>query len=110
MNTGNPDKYPPAPPVRRTSPVISASRGQVMITGTGFLPNCPVTVRIMGGGQGIMDYLTYISDADGYLSAALPETAIIETGHIAVTDHRPHPAGDGGLLWSNTVIVIHTGT
>jgi hypothetical protein len=81
-----------------------------MITGTGFLPNCPVTVRITDGGQGIVDYLTYVSDADGYLSAALPETAIIETGHVAVTDHRPDPAGDGGLLWSNTVIVIYTGT
>jgi hypothetical protein len=80
-----------------------------LITGTGFLPNCPVTVRITCDGQGIVDYLTYISDADGYLSAALPETAIIETGHIAVTDNRPDAAGHGGLLWSNTVIVTATG-
>jgi hypothetical protein len=50
-----------------------------------------------------VDYLTYTSDADGYLNAALPETAII--GHVAVTDSRPDPFGGGGLLRSNTVIV-----
>ena len=37
-----------------------------------------------------------------------PETAVTETGHIAVTDHRPDPDGDGGLLWTNTVIVTPT--
>jgi hypothetical protein len=31
-----------------------------------------------------------------------------ETGQLTVTDHRPDPAGDGGLLWSNTVIVTPT--
>jgi hypothetical protein len=50
-----------------------------------------------------------MSDADGCLSAPLPETAATETAHITVTDHRPDPAG-GGLLWSNTVIVTHTRT
>jgi hypothetical protein len=98
-----------APPVGPTGPFISASRGEVLITGTGFLPNCAVTVRVTYTGDDIMDYLTYITDADGYLSAALPETSITGTGHIAVTDHRPDPAGDGGLLWSNTVIVAPTG-
>jgi hypothetical protein len=78
-----------------------------LITGTGFLPNCPVTVRITYAGDDIVDYLTYVSDADGYLSAPLPETPVGETEHIAVTDHRPDR--DGGLLWSNTVIVTHTG-
>jgi hypothetical protein len=28
--------------------------------------------------------------------------------HCAVTDHRPDPDGDGGVLWSNTVIVNRT--
>ena len=56
-----------------------------------------------------MDYLTYISDVDGDLSAPLPETAVTETGRIAVTDHRPDPDGDGGVLWSNTVIVTSSG-
>src|ERR1700757_1036131 len=109
MPTDAHGEHPPAPPVRPTGPIISASRGQVLITGTGFLPHCPVTVRITCTGEDIVDYLTYISDVDGYLCAALPETAIIETEHIAVTDNRPDPAGDGGLLWSNTVIVTAPG-
>jgi hypothetical protein len=108
MPTDAPGDHAPAPPVRPTSPVISVSCGQVLITGTGFLPNCPVTVRVTSTGEDIVDYLTYTSDADGYLSAALPETAITPTGYIAVTDNRPDPAGDAGLLWSNTVIVTAT--
>lgn len=100
-----PDNQPPARPVRPTGPLISASSGHVLITGTGFLPNRSVTVRIAYSGDDIVDYLTYISDADGGLSAPLPQNAATETGHITVTDHRPDPEGDAGLLWSNTVIV-----
>jgi hypothetical protein len=96
--------------VRPVGPFISADDGQVFIAGTGFLPNRPVTIRIAYSGDDIVDYLTYISDADGALSAPLPETAATETGHITVTDHRPDPAGDGGMLWSNTVIVVAGGT
>ncbi|MGO9507932.1 MAG: hypothetical protein ACLPXZ_11520 [Mycobacterium sp.] len=110
MRTDVPGNQSPARPVRPVGPIISAYDGQVFITGTGFLPNRPVTVRVRCSGDDVVDYLTYISDADGDLSAPLPETAVIETGHITVTDHRPDPAGDGGLLWSNTVIVAPTGT
>jgi len=94
-----------ASPVQPTGPIISASRGQVVVTGTGFLPNRPVTIRITCSADDVVDYVTYISDPDGYLSAPLPETAVTETGRIAVTDHRPDADGDGGLLWSNTVVV-----
>ena len=110
MPTDATGEHATAPPARPTSPVISASRGQVSITGSGFLPNRLVTVRITHTGDDIRDYLTYVSDADGFLNVVLPETALIETGHIAVTDHRLDPAGEGGLLWSNTVIVAFTGT
>ena len=109
MPTDAPGEHAAAPPAGQTSPIISASRGQILITGTGFLPNCPVTVRITYSGEDIVDYLTYISDADGALCAPLPETAVTETAHITATDHRPDPAGDGGLLWSNAVIVTPTG-
>jgi hypothetical protein len=108
MPTDVPSNQPIASPVRSTGPIISASRGQVLITGSGFQPNCSVTIRITDIGEDIVDYLTYISDADGCLSAPLPETAATETAHITVTDHRP--SAGGGLLWSNTVIVTHTGT
>ncbi len=105
MPTDPTGEHAAAPPVRPTNPVISAARDQALITGTGFLPNRAVTVRITGTGEDIVDYLTYISDAEGCLSAPLPETAITETTHIDVTDHRHDPTGRGGLLWSNTVNV-----
>lgn len=105
-----PGNQPTARPIGPTGPIISASRGQVLITGSGFLPNRSVTIRITYIGEDFVDYLTYVSDADGYLSAPLPETAVTETGHIAVTDHRPDPDGDRGLLWSNTVRVTSSGT
>jgi len=101
-----PDKLVPASPVR---PIISASRGQALITGSGFLPNHSVTVRIMCAGEDVVDYLTYVSEADGRLSAVLPEAAITDIGYVDVTDHRPDPDGDCGLLWSNTVIVTFPG-
>jgi hypothetical protein len=101
-----PTDVPPAGMVRPAGPVISACRDQVLITGSGFLPNSSVTVRITYIGEDVVDYLTYTSDADGGLTAALPETAGAETGNIAVTDHRPDPDGEGGLLWSNTIIVV----
>jgi len=106
MPTDAASEHPPGPP---TSPVISAVGGQVLIEGTGFAPNCPVTIRITSTGHDVVDYLPYLSDADGHLSAALPEAAVSEAVHIAVTDSRPDPAGDGGLLWSNTVIVTTVG-
>jgi hypothetical protein len=110
MPIETPGDHAPARPVRPTGPIISASRGQVVITGSGFLPSCSVTIRITSIGEDIVDYLTYVSDADGYLSAPLPESAHGETGHITVTDHSPDPDGDGGLLWSNTIIIPHAGT
>jgi hypothetical protein len=110
MPTDAPGEHEPAPQVRPTGPIISASRGQVLITGSGFLPNRSVTIRITCSQDDVVDYLTYVSDADGGLSARLPETAVTEIGRIAVTDHRPDPDGDGGLLWSNTVIVTSSGT
>ncbi len=110
MPTDAPGEHALALPVRPTGPIISASRGQVLITGSGFLPNRSVTIRITCSRDDIVDYLTYVSDADGGLSAPLPETAVTETGRIAVTDHRPDPDGEGGLLWSNTVIVTSSGT
>ena len=110
MPTDAPGEHAAAP-TGTDSPIISACRGQVLITGTGFLPNCPVTVRITYTGEDIVDYLTYITDAEGFLSAALPAAAITaETGHnVTVTDHRRDLAGDSGLLWSNTVMVTPTG-
>lgn len=110
MPTEVPGNQSPAQTVRRTGPIISASSGQVILNGSGFLPNRPVTIRITYSGEDVVDYLTYTSDVDGGLSAPLPQTAVTETGHITVTDHRPDPRGDGGLLWSNTIFIASNGT
>ena len=67
-------------------------------------------VRFTCSRDDIVDYLTYIRDAVGCLSATLPETVATETAQITVTDQRSDPAGDGGLLLSNTVIVTSSGT
>ncbi len=109
MPTDTPSNHAPAPLGRAVGPIISAFQGEVLITGSGFLPNHSVSIRITYIGEDIVDSLTYVTDANGALSAPLPETAITETRHIAVTDHRPDPDCERGLLWSNTVIVTHTG-
>jgi hypothetical protein len=101
MPTDTPE-HVPAPPLR---PIISASRGQTLITGRGFLANHPVTVCFMCAAEDVVDCLSYVSGADGCLSAVLPETAITDIGRVNATDHRPDPDGDCGLLWSNTVII-----
>jgi hypothetical protein len=91
MPTDVPGNQPPARPVRPAGPIISACYGKVCITGTGFLPNCPVTVRITCSSDDIVDYLTDISDADGGLSAPLPETAVTETGTSPSPTTAPVP-------------------
>jgi hypothetical protein len=106
MHTHAPGQHAPAGP---NQPVIRASSGQILVTGGGFLPNCAVTVRVTCTGEDVVDYLTYVTDAGGFLSAALPGPAIAGIGHhIAVTDHRREAAGDRGLLWSNTVVAAPT--
>ena len=55
MPTDAPGQDAPAPPVPPTGPIISASRGQVLIMGAGFLPDCAVTVRITYIGEDIVD-------------------------------------------------------
>lgn len=85
--------------------MIAASRGHILVTGSEFLPNHPITVRISQEGDDIDDYVAYITDTQGRLTATLPTTSFTRTAYIAASDHRPDPRGDQGLLWSNTVVV-----
>jgi hypothetical protein len=57
-------------------------------------------VRITCAGEDIDDYLTYVTDGDGYLHSDLPNCVTGEL-YIAATDHRPDPGGACGRLWSN---------
>ena len=90
------DPGTPKPPV---TPTITARR--LVVTGTGFLPNHEVTIRITRSGEEISDYLTYVTDGDGQLYCELPKGAA-GTSYIAATDHRPDAHGACGRLWSNS--------
>ena len=85
------------------SPTISAQGN--LVTGSGFLPDHSVAIRITAAGEDISDYLTYMTDGHGYLHCELPNGA---TGklYIAATDHRPDPEGACGRLWSNTCTLM----
>ena len=72
-----------------------------LVTGSGFLPDHRVAIRITRAGEDIDDYLTYMTDGHGYLHCELPNSATGKLS-IAATDHRPDPEGACGRLWSNT--------
>jgi hypothetical protein len=72
-----------------------------LVTGSGFLPDHRVAIRITGAGEDIDDYLTYVTDGDGCLHSDLPN-GVTGKLYIAATDHRPDPGGACGRLWSNT--------
>jgi hypothetical protein len=88
----------PAAPHWYATPTIRA-KGH-LVTGSGFLPNHHVTIRITRAGEDIDDYLAYVTDADGSLHSELP-SSVTGTLSIAATDHRRDPDGSCGRLWSN---------
>jgi hypothetical protein len=81
------------------TPAISAQGN--LVTGSGFLPDHRVAIRITRAGEDIDDYLTYVTDGDGCLHSALPN-GVTGKLYISATDHRPDPDGACGRLWSNT--------
>lgn len=97
----------PTAPYGAGVPTISA-RGHI-VTGTGFLADHNITIRITRPEDDISDYLAYVTDSNGHVHAELP-TVAVGTLHIAATDHRPDPYGTCGRLWSNTYILVEDGT
>ena len=95
----------PAAPYSSSAPSISAQKS--LVTGSGFLPDHRVALRITHAGDDIDDYLTYVTDDDGCLLCELPD-GLTGTLHIAATDHRPHSDGACGRLWSNTCTLVVT--
>ena len=85
------------------TPTISADGH--LLTGSGFLPDHRVAVRITCAGEDIDDYLTYVTDGDGCLHSDLP-SGVTGKLYIAATDHRPDPDGVCGRLWSNTYTLV----
>jgi hypothetical protein len=76
-----------------------------LVTGSGFLPDHRVAIRITRAGEDIDDYLTYVTDGHGYLHSELPNSST-GTLYVAATDHRPDPQGACGQLWSNTYTLV----
>jgi hypothetical protein len=76
-----------------------------VITGTRFLPDREVIVRVVYSVDGVTDYLAFTADLHGDLVAELPLN--LHSGVLAVraSDHRPDPDGERGLLWSNTEMI-----
>lgn len=96
-----------AAPRSPATPSISA-KGH-LVTGSGFLPDHNVTIRITRAGEDIDDYLAYVTDGDGRLYCELPSD-VTGTLSLAATDHRRDPDGACGRLWSNpcTLVVAET--
>src|ERR1700744_1509390 len=92
-----------AAPQSSATPTISAYGH--LVTGSGFLADRNVTIRITGAGEDISDYLAYVTDGVGYLRCELPDS-VTGTLDIAATDHRPDPQGACGRLWSNTCTLV----
>ena len=95
----NPLSENPSVPHSSLAPTVSA-HGH-LVTGSGFLPDHRVAVRITRAGEDIDDYLTYVTDCDGCLHSDLAN-GVTGKLYIAATDHRPDPDGACGRLWSNT--------
>ncbi len=89
----------PSVPHSSVTPTISADGH--LVTGSGFLPDHRVAIRITGAGEDIDDYLTYVTDGDGCLHSDLPD-GVTGRLYISATDHRRDPDGACGRLWSNT--------
>ena len=57
----------PTPVSDNTSVTPTISVHAHLVTGSGFLPDHNVTVRITPAGEDISDYLAYLVDGNGYL-------------------------------------------
>jgi hypothetical protein len=100
-----PNSVSDTPSVPHSSATPNIGAHGHLVTGSGFLPGHSVAIRITRAGEDISDYLTYMTDGDGYLDCELPDSAT-GTLYIAATDHRPDPEGACGRLWSNTCTLV----
>jgi hypothetical protein len=96
---------PPPPPVAPSISVSSSGSGQTsifVVTGSGFLPNHNVRIRVVDDALKETDF-NQSSDGSGKLNATLRIPCISRlTVHISATDGRPSSSDLTGVLFSNT--------
>ncbi len=97
------DNHSPTSPTHGAAPILRVEQAYI-ITGSGFLPDHHLTIRVTCTTDDVTDYLAYTSDSSGRLHTALPITHAASPIHITATDHRADPHGMCGLLWSNTQV------
>ena len=93
------------PSVSHSSAAPTISAEGHLVTGSGFLPDHRVAIRITRAGEDIDDYLTYVTDGDGCLHSDLPN-GVTGKLYIVATDHRPDPDDACGGLSSNTCTLV----
>jgi hypothetical protein len=102
-----PQHIPPSPP----NISVSSTGSSFVVTGSGFLPNANVRVRIVeGSGLGPPAHpdVNQSTDAQGRLNVTFTVTCNApdtpgDVLHFSATDGRPNPADLTGFLFSNTV-------
>jgi LGFP repeat len=95
--------HPPQPPTISVEPKGSGANASFTVTGSGFIPNHSVTIRVADG-YNADRYITRTSDASGHLSATFPMP--VNPGwtlYFSATDGRLNPNDATGSLVSNTV-------
>jgi hypothetical protein len=75
-----------------------------LVTGTDFLPDHIVVVRVTYAADDVSDYLSYRANASGDLYAELPTSPGSGPLHVTATDYRTDSHGACGVLWSNTEV------
>lgn len=96
---------PPHPVVRPSIAVQGKGDGSFVVTGSGFLPNATVHIRIVDGPFGNSILFNDTSNLSGKLQGFMTGKICQRPGQLffSANDGRPDPADLTGTLWSNTV-------
>jgi hypothetical protein len=97
------EKFQAAPAERPQISVQSNGDGSFRVSGSGFLPNTTVFIRVV---DDVLNQLTFYqgSTADGRLEFPTGRICVFPGRlYFSANDGRPDPTDLTGVLWSNTV-------
>ena len=97
----------PATPAATVPPAISIRREEsaFLVSGSGFLPSSPVTVRVADDFANPNLFYQTSSDSEGGISAAYKIPCRPGRLYFSANDGRRNSSDVTGALWSNTVAV-----